>query len=81
MVAEERKGERKGEGEREERRERGPDAKGGWGWRGRGAEGACVLPLTRRGGGDTGRLLALMKRLRNRLDAEDGEAGGELDLT
>lgn len=52
-------------GEKEtERRGRGPDAEEGWGWRGRGAEGACAMsPPTRRGGGDTARLVALMKGL------------------
>lgn len=53
-----------GEERETERRGRGPDADGGWDWRGRGADSACaVLPPTRRGGGDTGRLLTLMKRL------------------
>lgn len=52
--------------EREGEKGTDPDADERWGWRRRGAKGACaVLPPTRRGGvgGDTGSLPALMKRL------------------
>lgn len=44
----------------------------GWGWRGRGADGACaVSPPTRRGGGDSARLFALMKRLQAAMGREE----------
>jgi hypothetical protein len=46
-------GDEMGDERETERRGRGPDAGGGWGWRRRGAGGACAV--TRRGGGEAGR--------------------------
>ena len=51
---------------------------GGWGWRGRGADSACaVSPPTRRGGGDSERLFALMKRLQAGMVREETQKMGK----